>query len=75
MKLNISKTIDENIIGVDISVAELGTSDTDAATEKDTQSGTSDNEGGGQTKNEDDLSDEGLATREGEKDVGTQAGN
>ena len=35
MKLNISKTIDENIIGVDISVAELGTSDTDAATEKD----------------------------------------
>ena len=32
MKLNISKTIDENIIGVDISVAELGTSDTDAAT-------------------------------------------
>ena len=26
MKLNISKTIDENIIGVDISVAELGTS-------------------------------------------------
>ena len=24
MKLNISKTIDENIIGVDISVAELG---------------------------------------------------
>ena len=25
MKLNISKTIDENIIGVDISVAELGT--------------------------------------------------
>ena len=30
MKLNISKTIDENIIGVDISVAELGTSDTDA---------------------------------------------
>lgn len=35
MKLNISKTIDENIIGVDISVAELGTSDTDATTEKD----------------------------------------
>ena len=35
MKLNISKTIDENIIGVDISVAELGTSDTDASTEKD----------------------------------------
>lgn len=35
MKLNISKTIDENIISVDISVAELGTSDTDAATEKD----------------------------------------
>ena len=35
MKLNISKTINENIIGVDISVAELGTSDTDAATEKD----------------------------------------
>lgn len=40
-----------------------------------TQSGMGDNEGGGQTKNEDDLSDEGLATREGEKDVGTQAGN
>ena len=39
-----------------------------------TQSGTSGNEGGGQTKNEDDLSDEGLATREGEKDTGTQAG-
>ena len=35
MKLNISKTIDENVIGVDISVAELGTSDTDATTEKD----------------------------------------
>ena len=35
MKLNISKTIDENVISVDISVAELGTSDTDAATEKD----------------------------------------
>lgn len=35
MKLNINKTIDENVIGVDISVAELGTSDTDAATEKD----------------------------------------
>ena len=35
MKLNISKTIDVNIIGVDISVAELGTSDTDATTEKD----------------------------------------
>ena len=35
MKLNINKTIDENIIGVDISVAELGTSDTDASTEKD----------------------------------------
>lgn len=34
MKLNISKTIDENVISVDISVAELGTSDTDAATEK-----------------------------------------
>ena len=35
MKLNISKTIDENIITVDISVAELGTSDTSAELEKD----------------------------------------
>lgn len=35
MKLNINKTIEENVVGVDISVAELGTSDTDASTEKD----------------------------------------
>lgn len=35
MKLNISKKIDENIITVDISVAELGTSDTSAELEKD----------------------------------------
>lgn len=35
MKLNINKTIDENIISVDISVAELGTTDTSAELEKD----------------------------------------
>ena len=35
MKLNISKKIDEKIITVDISVAELGTSDTSAELEKD----------------------------------------
>ena len=34
MKLNINKTIDENIITVDITVLELGTSDTDSITEK-----------------------------------------
>lgn len=34
----------------------------------------SNKQGGGQTKNDDDLSDEGLATRDGEKDEGTQAG-
>lgn len=35
MKLNINKTIDENIISVDISVAELGTTDTASEVEKD----------------------------------------
>ena len=35
MKLNISKKIDENIITVDITVAELGTSDTSSDMEKD----------------------------------------
>ena len=35
MKLNINKTIDENVISVDISVAELGTTDTSAELEKD----------------------------------------
>lgn len=34
MKLNIAKKIDENIITVDITVAELGTTDTDESTEK-----------------------------------------
>lgn len=35
MKLNINKTIDENVISVDISVAELGTTDTASEVEKD----------------------------------------
>lgn len=34
MKLNIAKKIEENIISVDISVAELGTTDTDSNSEK-----------------------------------------
>ena len=34
MKLNIAKKIDENIIAVDITVAELGTTDTDESTER-----------------------------------------
>lgn len=34
MKLNIAKKIEENIITVDITVAELGTTDTDESTEK-----------------------------------------
>lgn len=34
MKLNIAKKIDENIITVDITVAELGTTDTDESTER-----------------------------------------
>ena len=34
MKLNIAKKIDENIITVDITVEELGTTDTDSDSER-----------------------------------------